>query len=174
VSISTPVLRLTIKGRCSGMENLNRRLTAAFPSELPIHAASASPAESNQMNPMMHCGEPEARQFQTAATMMVVPGPCAESGCVLYVEGPLRLPICRDLRHRVRGLLRRGEREIVLDLARVATIDAAGVGELVRAYNMTVARDGLLRIVHVTARVREMLERAGLFTFMNGRRTIAG
>ena len=73
----------------------------------------------------------------------------------------------------MRGLLRRGERDIVLDLSRVASIDAAGVGELVRAYNMTVAMDGLLRIVHVNKRVREMLERAGLLTFLNGDRATA-
>jgi anti-anti-sigma factor len=60
-------------------------------------------------------------------------------------------------------LLRRGERAIVLDLARVSSIDAAGIGELVRAYNITAAMDGELRIMHATKRVRELLERAGLF-----------
>jgi anti-anti-sigma factor len=73
----------------------------------------------------------------------------------------------------MRGLLRRGERDIVLDLARVSSIDAAGVGELVRAYNLAAAMDGLLRVAHVTKRVREMLERAGLLTFLNGDRATA-
>lgn len=122
---------------------------------------------------MTQCAESNRNLFQRSAAIIGVPGPCPESGCVLYVEGPLRHPISRDLRHRMRGLLRRGERDIVLDLARVSSIDAAGVGELVRAYNLAAAMDGLLRVAHVTKRVREMLERAGLLTFLNGDRATA-
>jgi anti-anti-sigma factor len=77
------------------------------------------------------------------------------------------MPVSRDLRHKVRTLVRRGERRIVLDLGRVSTIDAAGVGELVRAYNMTHAADGSLRIAHATAWVREVLTRVGLFDLLN-------
>jgi anti-anti-sigma factor len=62
----------------------------------------------------------------------------------------------------------RGERDIVLDLARVSKIDAAGVGELVRAYNMSRAADGALRIVHATQWVREVLERVQLFELLSG------
>jgi anti-anti-sigma factor len=138
-----------------------------------IIAAEAQQRESGRRNLWTHSDESNRRMFQTAAAMTVVRGSCVMSGCVLSVEGPLRRPISRDLKCRVRSLLRRGERDIVLDLSRVASIDAAGVGELVRAYNMTVARDGLLRIVHVNKRVREMLERAGLLTFLNGDRATA-
>jgi anti-anti-sigma factor len=67
----------------------------------------------------------------------------------------------------VRTLLRRGERRIVLDLAGVSRIDAAGIGELVRAYNIAIASNGALRIVNTTPRVREMLERVGLFDRLN-------
>jgi anti-anti-sigma factor len=56
----------------------------------------------------------------------------------------------------------------MLDLARVSRIDAAGVGELVRAYNMTTAAGGVLRIVNATTMVRELLELAGLFELMGG------
>jgi anti-anti-sigma factor len=82
---------------------------------------------------------------------------------VVVVEGPLRVPETRWLRRRIRAHLRRGERTIVLDLARVSRIDAAGVGELVRAYNMATRAGGTLRIVHATSWVREILERVGLF-----------
>jgi anti-anti-sigma factor len=97
----------------------------------------------------------------------VVLGPCSQEFCTVYIEGPLRLPVNRDLRSQVRSLLRRGERAIVVDLARVSRIDAAGVGELVRAYNMTSARNGLLRIVHATDWVREILTRVGLFELLS-------
>jgi anti-anti-sigma regulatory factor len=55
----------------------------------------------------------------------------------------------------------------VLDLAGIARIDAAGIGELVRAYNIAIARDGALRIANTNPWVREMLERVGLFDRLN-------
>jgi anti-anti-sigma regulatory factor len=70
------------------------------------------------------------------------------------------------VRRTVSGLLRRGDRLIVLDLAGVRRIDAAGVSELVRAYNMAVAAQAGLRIVHSTAWVREILQRVGLFEIL--------
>ena len=82
---------------------------------------------------------------------------------VLHLQDHLRAPINRGLRHSVRALLRRGARSVVVDLARVSTIDAAGVGELVRAYNMTVAANGILQVVNATGWVRQILERVGLY-----------
>jgi anti-anti-sigma regulatory factor len=85
------------------------------------------------------------------------------------LEDSLRVPLLtRDLQNTVRALLLRGERDIVLDLARVTRIDAAGVGELIRAYNMSTAADGSLRIVHATEWVREVLERLQLFELLSG------
>jgi anti-sigma B factor antagonist len=87
----------------------------------------------------------------------------------VYVEDALRVPLLtRALRKRIRTLLQGGERAIVLDLARVSRIDAAGVGELVRAYNMTTTANGVLRVVHATRWVREILQRVGLFELLSG------
>jgi anti-anti-sigma factor len=94
--------------------------------------------------------------------------PREQVGCVLYLNSPLRAPRSGALRHGVKDLLRRGEREIVLDLARVRSIDGAGVGQLVRVYNLTRAADGVLRIVHATPWVREILERVALFALLTG------
>jgi anti-anti-sigma factor len=88
--------------------------------------------------------------------------------CVVLVHGPLRAPIDRTLRRRVLALLRLGNRNLVLDLAAVSRIDAAGVGELVRAYNMTIAVRGVLRIVHATDWVGEILDRVGLYELLSG------
>jgi anti-anti-sigma factor len=85
----------------------------------------------------------------------------------LYLDGQFRAPVTGELRHQILALLRRGERAIVLDLSGVSGIDAAGVGQLVRAYNVTNAVNGRLRIVHVPRRVREVLERAGLFSLLS-------
>jgi anti-anti-sigma factor len=89
-------------------------------------------------------------------------------GFVIFVQGPLLAPLDCDLRNRVRDVLRSTGRNIMLDLARVSRIDAAGVGELVRAYNMTTAAGGVLRIANATTMVRELLELAGLFELMGG------
>jgi anti-anti-sigma factor len=87
---------------------------------------------------------------------------------VLWLDDAFRAPVTGELRHRVHELLRRGERRIVLNLACVSRIDAAGAGELVRAYNVTVAANGMLQIVHANPWVREVLTRAGLFHLLSG------
>jgi anti-anti-sigma factor len=92
---------------------------------------------------------------------------CPKTVHTVHVDGPLRTPVNQSLRHNVRGLLRRGERRIVLDLSAVSRIDAAGLGELIRTFNMTAATNGTLRIVNATAWVREMLERAHLFDLLS-------
>jgi anti-anti-sigma factor len=48
----------------------------------------------------------------------------------------------------------------------VSRIDAAGVGELVRAYNMGSAVNGVVRIENASARVRKVLELVGLFSLL--------
>src|SRR5262245_23333636 len=99
---------------------------------------------------------------ESDTSMTVLPGSFGRNVCFVYIDGALRVPITRDLRHRVKDLLRGGDTNIVLDLSRVARIDAAGIGELVRAYNMTDAANGLLQIVRPTPWVRDLLARVGL------------
>ena len=82
------------------------------------------------------------------------------------------MPVSRTLRQSVDALLRRGQRRIVVDLSGVTGIDAAGVGELVRAVRMTAAVNGAVRMVNATAWVREMLERARVFELLSGERAI--
>jgi anti-anti-sigma factor len=93
---------------------------------------------------------------------------CSRRPIIVRVEGPFRVPVSRALRRQVRALLRRGERAIVVDLAAMSRIDAAGVGELIRAFNMTAAVDGALRIANATAWVRQILELIGLFELLSG------
>jgi anti-anti-sigma factor len=93
---------------------------------------------------------------------------CRKSSGIVPIEGPLRVPVNRAVRDNVRALLRQGERVIVLDLAAVTRIDAAGVGELVRAFNMAAAVNGRLRITNASPWVSEVLERAGVFDLLTG------
>jgi anti-anti-sigma factor len=101
--------------------------------------------------------------------VLATPQPVTHDAFVLYVDDAVRVPLTSELRHRVRDLLRRGEQTIVLDLAAVSSIDAGGVSQLVRAYNMAVAAECELRIEHTAPRVREILERVGLFNLLSRR-----
>lgn len=91
----------------------------------------------------------------------------SDDTAVLHIEGPLRAPVGTGLRQNVEALLRRGERKIVVNLAGVSDLDAAGMGELVRAYNTAIAANGALRITHAFGNTRELLARVGLFDLLN-------
>jgi anti-anti-sigma factor len=85
-----------------------------------------------------------------------------ERTTVLDVEGTLQAPVRDELRQHVQGLLSRGERQIALDLSRLSDIDAAGVGELVRLFNMTAAAGAALQISRANRRVRHLLRLVGV------------
>jgi anti-anti-sigma factor len=106
----------------------------------------------------------------SAASLAIGRGPFAKDVCVLYLDGGFRAPLTGELRHKIQTLLRRGSRTIVLDLTDVSSIDAAGVGQLVRVYNVIAAAHGVLRIVHVAACVRELLQRVALFELLHPER----
>ena len=98
--------------------------------------------------------------------------PAAADRQVVHLDDDsLRSPIHQGLRPRVQSLLYRGERSIVVDLGRVSSIDAAGIGELVRAYNLAAASDARLRIANATPWVRQILERVGLFSRLSASQT---
>ena len=99
--------------------------------------------------------------------MAVVECPCQPS--VVSVETPLRAPFTGELLEKVRSLLDHGVRMIVVDVARLTTIDAGSIGELVSAYNEVVNADGAMRIVRVTPWVQEVLQTVGLFCLLSGR-----
>lgn len=86
---------------------------------------------------------------------------------MLRVEGALHGPLGAELRHAVQALLQRGARRISLCLAHVSTVDAAGIGELVRAHNMVAAANGRMRITHTAQAVRIVLDRLGLFDVLS-------
>lgn len=84
-----------------------------------------------------------------------------------WYELDVQAPVGAELRHRVKALLGAGKRRILLNLAGVSDLGAAGVGELVRAYNMATAANAMLRIANTFGRVREVLVRVGLFDLLS-------
>ena len=89
---------------------------------------------------------------------------------VVCVSGLLRAPTDEAVPRRVEALLRGGARHIVLNLARVSDIDAAGLGQLVRASNLARAADGDLRIVEAAGHTWTMLARTGLVNVLHASR----
>ena len=83
-------------------------------------------------------------------------------GHILYLDNVLGTATNRQVRHQIASLLRCGERQILVDLAQVTSIDAAGVGELVRAHNMAHAVGATIHFVNAAAHVRELIARVGL------------
>jgi len=86
----------------------------------------------------------------------------------LQIHGPLQAPLDDQLRETVRGLLRDGRRDIVLNLKHVLAIDAVGVGELINVYNLARSAQGKLHVVDAAPHVRETLELLGLFELLSG------
>lgn len=86
----------------------------------------------------------------------------------LHIGGPVRVPLDLDLQWTMHGVLRRGVRRIVLDLAAVSDLDAGGVGELVHLFNMAAVAHSELRIANACPRVRELLDRARVFDLLTG------
>lgn len=97
---------------------------------------------------------------------LVESGSESRHGCqdtsILHIEGSLHAPASSELRQDIEALLRAGRRNIIVNLARVSDVDAAGVGALVAAYNATIAARGVLRVTHVFGPARELLTRVGL------------
>jgi len=85
---------------------------------------------------------------------------------IISIEGALHAPFESRLKQRVHAVLLRGAQQVRLDLSRLTSIDAAGVGELVAAFNATKAAGGVLEIAHVRRRVRQVLEATGVYPLL--------
>ena len=86
---------------------------------------------------------------------------------IVQVCGPLHARQGAQLREEVCELIRRGERAIDVRLASVSQVDAAGIGELVRAYQMSAGAAAVLRVTEATGRVKEVLARVGLLDLLS-------
>jgi anti-anti-sigma factor len=85
---------------------------------------------------------------------------------VLHFRGALRAPTSGDLVRHVETLLENGDRAIILSLAGVSDLDAAGVGALVRARHLIEAAGGQFRVVGAAGRTRVVLARTGLLRIL--------
>jgi anti-sigma B factor antagonist len=68
------------------------------------------------------------------------------------------------LRDTVRELLRKGQKQILLNMAEVSYIDSSGIGELVSAYTSIRNQSGDLKLLSLTKKVHDLLQITKLYT----------
>jgi anti-sigma B factor antagonist len=68
------------------------------------------------------------------------------------------------LRKTIRALLEDQRKKILLNLADVDYIDSSGIGELVSGFTAVKNQSGDLKLLHLTKKVRDLLQITKLFT----------
>jgi len=79
--------------------------------------------------------------------------------CVLDIDGPITLGAegSEKLGDKVRSVLQAGDKQVLLNLASVAYIDSAGLGELVNAFTTVKKQGGSLKLLGVTKKLKDLL-----------------
>ena len=69
-----------------------------------------------------------------------------------------------QLREVITSSVNEGRTNILLDLSGVTTIDSSGIGELVGSYTTVANRGGKLKLLHLPAKLNELLHVTQLIT----------
>lgn len=69
-----------------------------------------------------------------------------------------------QLREVITNSVNAGQTNILLDLSGVTTIDSSGIGELVGSYTTVANRGGKLKLLHLPAKLNELLHVTQLIT----------
>ena len=69
-----------------------------------------------------------------------------------------------QLREVISNAINAGKTNVLLDLSGVTTIDSSGIGELVGSYTSVSNRGGKLKLLHLPAKLNELLHVTQLIT----------
>lgn len=69
-----------------------------------------------------------------------------------------------QLREVITSAVNGGKTNVLLDLSGVTTIDSSGIGELVGSYTTVTNRGGKLKLLHLPAKLNELLHVTQLIT----------
>lgn len=69
-----------------------------------------------------------------------------------------------QLREVITNAVNGGKTNVLLDLSGVTTIDSSGIGELVGSYTTVTNRGGKLKLLHLPAKLNELLHVTQLIT----------
>jgi anti-sigma B factor antagonist len=70
----------------------------------------------------------------------------------------------QQLREVISNMVNDGKSKILLDMSGVTTIDSSGIGELVGSYTTVANRGGKLKLLHLPAKLNELLHITQLIT----------
>ena len=70
----------------------------------------------------------------------------------------------QQLREVITNMVTDGKTKILLDMSGVTTIDSSGIGELVGSYTTVANRGGKLKLLHLPAKLNELLHITQLIT----------
>lgn len=68
------------------------------------------------------------------------------------------------LRDNLKSLLAQGSKNIVLNMAGVGYVDSAGLGELVGAYTTAQNQGGTVKLLHLQAKMKDLMQVTKLHT----------
>jgi anti-anti-sigma factor len=87
----------------------------------------------------------------------------AESVSLVEVSGRLTFFESKALRDAIQGLLKQGNKNILLNLTSLDYLDSSGIGELVRNYLSVVKKGGAMKVVGLAPKVEEILKVTQLY-----------
>lgn len=81
------------------------------------------------------------------------------SACVLDVDGAITVgPGSAELlADKVRSLLQQGDKQMIINLARVPYMDSTALGAMVHAYATVTRQGGSLKLLNVTKKLHDLL-----------------
>lgn len=92
----------------------------------------------------------------------------SDSVVILDLKGSIRLGESNIELHRtMRQLVERGEKNVLLNLAEVKNIDSTGLGGLIAGYITLKKNDGVLKLLNLTDKVRDLMVITKLLTVFN-------
>lgn len=84
---------------------------------------------------------------------------------IIKVEGKITIGAGdTQLREVISNAISAGRTNILLDLSGVTTIDSSGIGELVGSFTTATNRGGKLKLLHLPAKLNELLHITQLIT----------
>lgn len=84
---------------------------------------------------------------------------------ILDLDGKIRLGDGSvELHEALRLLIEKGEKKVLLNMAKVSHIDSSGLGELVSGYNSLQINGGELKLFHLSDKVHELMTITKLLT----------
>jgi anti-sigma B factor antagonist len=78
------------------------------------------------------------------------------------------------LREALRDLVNKGQKKILLNLGDVTYIDSSGIGELVSGFTTVTNSGGMLKLLNLNKRVKDLLQITKLYTVFDVHEDEAG